>query len=159
MNYTILEYTRYYYFGNKHKRSQCCEFDGCKYYLFLSCLYVYTVPDDSEKIYLFLWFWMILLVIVSVLSFLVWTVRVVNTRDSRRYIKHHLQFLNELNDQDDKQAKKFVSNYLKQDGVFVLRLVGHNTNVLAVTELIASLFENYKSKPRSEGCGDDETPL
>ena len=51
------------------------------------------------------------------------------------------------NDTDKKNAMKFVENYLRQDGVFVLRLLGHNTNAITVTEFVCSLWDNFKSKP------------
>ena len=50
-------------------------------------------------------------------------------------------------DQDQKKCTEFIDKYLKQDGVFVLRLVGHNTNAITVTEFVCSLWDNYKSKP------------
>ena len=52
-------------------------------------------------------------------------------------------------DSDKKQAVKFVEDYLRQDGVFVLRLVGHNTNALTVTEFVCCLWENYQDKTLS----------
>ena len=40
----------------------------------------------------------------------------------------------------------FVQRYLDQDGVFVLRLVAHNASTITVTELVGSLWDNYKNK-------------
>ena len=51
---------------------------------------------------------------------------------------------------DKKIAAKFVDKYLMQDGVFVLRLVGHNTNAITVTEFVCSLWDNYRQKPLME---------
>ncbi len=48
---------------------------------------------------------------------------------------------------DKKVAAKFVEKYLRQDGVFVLRLLGHNTNAITVTEFVCSLWDNYRAKP------------
>jgi len=51
----------------------------------------------------------------------------------------------------------FVDNYLQPDGVFVLRLLGHNTNGLTVTELLCSLWDNYLRK--SGVTSDPERPV
>ena len=41
----------------------------------------------------------------------------------------------------------FVHKYLRQDGVLLMRLVGHNTNSVTVTDLISALFEHYCDLP------------
>jgi len=46
-------------------------------------------------------------------------------------------------DTDKKRVVRFVEDYLKQDGVLVMRLVGHNTNAITVTEFVCSLWDNY----------------
>jgi len=45
----------------------------------------------NEKIFLFLWFWIIFIALVTLISMLVWTVRSVVAIDRTRYIKKHLQ--------------------------------------------------------------------
>jgi len=54
-----------------------------------------------------------------------------------------------------RQVTGFVDHYLQPDGVFVLRMIGHNTNGLTVTELLCSLWDNYR---HSEMIPDLETP-
>ena len=38
-------------------------------------------------------------------------------------------------DQDKRDSEKFVKGYLRPDGVFLMRLIGHNTNTITVTEV------------------------
>lgn len=40
--------------------------------------------------------------------------------------------------------------YLRLDGVFLLRLVKKNTNDILVSELVCSLWENFKNSSRFE---------
>jgi hypothetical protein len=40
----------------------------------------------------------------------------------------------------------FVIDYLKQDGVYFLRIVKKNTNDFIVGELISALWKNYEIK-------------
>jgi len=105
----------------------------------------------NEKIYLFVWFWMTLVAAVTVASLVTWLLRIAFRVDRHRYIKKHLYLMDKLKlDTDKKDAYKFVESYLRQDGVFILRLVGHNTNALTVTEFVCSLWDNFRRKPRME---------
>lgn len=58
-------------------------------------------------------------------------------------------------DIDKKRSNKFIDEYLKQDGVFVMRLVGHNTNAITVTEFVCSLWDHYIAKPVVECDSND----
>jgi len=65
------------------------------------------------------------------------------------------------NDKDRKLSHKFAQMYLRQDGVFVLKLVSKNSTNLVVADIIAALWDNYKSKPMfgsrsSEDIGIDD---
>jgi hypothetical protein len=104
----------------------------------------------NEKIYLFLWFWMVFVAAITSFSLLTWALRSAFRVDRHRYIKKHLRLMDKLQRNDDRekeQVAKFVEEYLRQDGVFVLRLVGHNTNAITVTEFVCSLWEEYRLKP------------
>ena len=43
-------------------------------------------------------------------------------------------------DQDKKDSERFVRGYLRPDGVFLMRLIGHNTNQITVTEVSLSVY-------------------
>ncbi|KAK2172383.1 hypothetical protein NP493_963g00068 [Ridgeia piscesae] len=104
----------------------------------------------NEKIYIFLWFWMVFVATATCLSFLRW-IWVLAFRYSRvRYIRKHLLIMNKLNRDDDRDAKlsyKFAELYLRQDGVFVLKLVAKNSTDLVVADIVSALWDNYRNKP------------
>jgi hypothetical protein len=129
----------------------------------------------NESIYVFLWFWMVLVASVSILSFLVWLIRSVIPCDRVRFVRNHLSFTSNGSllmtvpggadvstsvDQsfegikDKKYIEQFTSSYLKPDGVFLLRLIAHNTNGITTTEITRELWslwydrEQSTSKPR-----------
>jgi hypothetical protein len=54
------------------------------------------------------------------------------------------------------QVGRFVEEYLRQDGVFVLRLIGHNTNAITVTEFVCALWDEYRAKPVTAGSNKVE---
>ena len=62
------------------------------------------------------------------------------------------------NDDDKKLLRSFVEKYLRQDGVFVLRLVGHNTNAITVTEFVCSLWDMYKDRYTERVNSDEAGP-
>jgi Innexin len=60
------------------------------------------------------------------------------------------------NDRDRKMSHKFAQMYLRQDGVFVLKLVAKNSTDLVVADIIAALWDNYKNKPMFGGSRSDD---
>ena len=98
----------------------------------------------NEKIFIFLWFWLIFVALVLVFYTMMWMVRIFLRGSNKRYVKKHLELMDKLvTDVDNKMAKAFVYEYLKKDGVFILRLVGHNTNAITVTEFVCQLWNEY----------------
>ena len=119
----------------------------------------------NEKIYIFLWFWFVFVAAATCAGFLRW-IWTIGFRYSRiRYIRKHLKIMDKLNrdsDRDKKLSHKFAEMYLRQDGVFVLKLVAKNSTDLVVADIVAALWDNYKSKPmnvRPDTDIDDTTSL
>ena len=115
----------------------------------------------NEKIYLFLWFWMVFLATFTCLSLVTWTLRSMFYTDRRRYVKKHIDMMEDEDDEDaihikddnGKHFNAFMEDYLRQDGVFVLRLVGHNTNAITVTEFVWELWQKYRREHTEESDG------
>merc|ERR1711976_906445 len=108
----------------------------------------------------FLWFWFVFILVASILGFLQWFLRAVMYKDRVLFIQNHLRKLDRLRNADDtKLSEILTANYLAQDGVFVLRLISHNTNNITTTEIICALWDNWlvkrhKYKPTIDS--DDE---
>ena len=49
---------------------------------------------------------------------------------------------------DRRKSDEFIDNYLRQDGVFLMRLLSASTNGLTAMELTAALWDRYFSKPQ-----------
>ena len=116
----------------------------------------------NEKIYIFLWFWMVFLAATTCLSFQRW-VWVLCFRSIRvRYIRKHLLIMGKLNPDDDRDAKlswNFTERYLRQDGIFVLKLVAKNSTELVVADIVSALWDNYLNKPMNVRTSDDSSSL
>ena len=98
----------------------------------------------NEKIFIFIWFWFVFVSIMTAINLAMWTTRCIFRLDQVRYIKHHLKAFGRVNKHTDKkQVTLFVLDYLKNDGVFVMRLVSKNTNSLVVAEIVSRLWDRY----------------
>ena len=109
----------------------------------------------AEKMYIFLWFWMCFVLALTLVSLIVWILQMTITKDKVRYVQNHLKSENRIETTFDNQlSRNFVDHYLRSDGVFLLRLISHNTNNITATEIIVALWDNWKTgNPFSE-----ETP-
>jgi len=119
-----------------------------------------TLPINlyNEKIYMFLWFWMVFVAAFTVLSLVIWLCRLLKPSDRLIYIRNHLKMMRTIRNEDNFRTRcdKFTKDYLHQDGVFLLRLIGHNTNTLAVSEIIQALYENWKKLNHYDTTNNEE---
>ena len=127
--------------GNVHKYTVQC---------------VLSINFFNEKIYLFNWWWLVLIAAATALNFIQWFFRILIPSDRRGFIRKHLLIMDKIDPDssaDADLAKRFVHDYLKQDGVFIIRLVGENSNGIVVSELVSHLFDMYKSKQQDAPAG------
>ena len=111
----------------------------------------------NEKIFTFLWFWFVLVAIVTCFSFLVWCYRVIFRRNRVTIVKKYLKISEKLQGQSDKKlCRRFADQHLRDDGIFVLRIVEKNSNDILMTDLVNKMWEIYNEKPmiRKEQEGD-----
>jgi hypothetical protein len=94
----------------------------------------------NEKIFLALSFWFSYLIIHNIISFIILIIEQFE-QQRIKYIKR-LTILMENNKQE--YIKNFTNNYLSYDGIFLLRLISHNSSELQTMEILKNIFENYK---------------
>ena len=120
----------------------------------------------TEKIYAMIYFWMLFVAAVTVISFVTWSVRSMFWTERHTFIINHIPMRDhDLKTYTGKLATEdFVQNYLRQDGAFLMRMIAHNTNNLTTSDLITDLFNHYKenvmNKPSSlldDDHNDDDT--
>jgi hypothetical protein len=77
------------------------------------------------------------------------------------YVKKFLKVNDQLHGEDEKRlCRKFANDYLRDDGLFVLRIVARNTNSILLTDLVMCLWGIYKDKPevRKENDYNETNP-
>ncbi|KAH7699775.1 CRE-INX-11 protein, partial [Aphelenchoides avenae] len=110
----------------------------------IQCVLVINI--FNEKIFILLWFWYTFLLFATLASFVYWTVLTSFPCFGRGYIASALEVSNDLppkSKQTTRQLNRFVDDYLKQDGVFVLRMIQLHAGALFGSELIGHLYDTY----------------
>jgi len=125
-----------------------------------------TINLFNEKIFVIVWFWLVFVAaitaidfVLSAASFMFWPTQIKFVRRRLRDFQatpsggggcdsggsltphHHTKTT----------MTKFVENYLRRDGLLIVRLMATNVGDLAAAETLAGLWENYGPDKRQLG--------
>jgi len=106
---------------------------------------VLVINIFNEKIFILLWFWYVILAFCTLGSFVYWMIIISFSCFGSNFVKSNLE-LSELEIDSKREQKKvveFVNDYLKMDGIFVLRMVSLHAGVIFGTELVSELYKSY----------------
>lgn len=99
----------------------------------------------NEKIFIFLWFWLVFTAIVTCGNFLLWVYRTIFRQTHTNYILKYLKNTEVIFTSEDKKlVHRFTAEHLRDDGFFVLRLVGKNSTDLVLADLVKEMWKLYK---------------
>ncbi|KAI0979002.1 hypothetical protein GJ496_002979 [Pomphorhynchus laevis] len=107
----------------------------------------------NQQVFTLLWFWFATVAIFNLYSLLVWIYRFL-PYSQMRYISRRVSLIKSssnlaaTNDEDGsaKNCKNFVREYLKSDGVFIIRMLCTNAGDYVTTEIIHGLWYYYDVK-------------
>ena len=109
----------------------------------------------TEKIYIFLWFWFIILGVATFLGIITWLIRILMPGDRLLFVRNHIG-RSEINPNPDQELlSEFLHGYLKQDGAFLLRLISANTNAVCTTEVTSELWDFWLDKYKAYDQDDN----
>uniref|UniRef100_A0A5S6QZJ9 Innexin n=1 Tax=Trichuris muris TaxID=70415 RepID=A0A5S6QZJ9_TRIMR len=99
----------------------------------------------NEKIFVFLWFWYHLLTLVTLFSAMYWLTLMICPCFSKWFVVRHLELADMPFDASSsrKDVIRFIDDYLRTDGVFVLRLLSMHTGVIFTSDLVGSLWRSF----------------
>lgn len=99
----------------------------------------------NEKIFIFLWFWLLLVAILTFINYFKWIFNCMFKENKTKFVKKYLKMNRVLQSSyDQRVARKFIDSYLRQDGVFVLRIISKNSSDMVLTDIIVSLWKIFK---------------
>ncbi|KAH3754631.1 innexin unc-9-like [Dreissena polymorpha] len=105
----------------------------------------------SEKIYIFLWFWFVFCSVLTCYSLANWVWHTVFPTARMQYVRRLLRVMGSISTGPEKKlANRFTMEYLRHDGVFTLRLVGKNSSDIVVAEILAGLWDMYRTKKAAQ---------
>lgn len=99
-------------------------------------------------IYTFLWFWFVFVAACTCASFITWAYKIIMLPGVVKYITVRLLTCEandvgaKLNESEKRLVSKFVKNFLRRDGIFMIWMVAKNTSDVIAAELISG-----KEKP------------
>lgn len=114
--------------------------------LFAQC--VLPINMLNEKIYVFLYFFLGAVMFIQLFSIPLWIYRIAEFRQ-RHFVKRFLRMA-DVYDRDNQELKelidRFINEFLRQDGHFLLRMLSMNAGDLITVEVVCCLFGNYRKQ-------------
>ena len=108
---------------------------------------VLSINIFTEKIYVILWFWFVILTFLTLVDFFLFLFKNGLSSQRKKYIKKHVQIFTKINKEEHGAIlNKFSNKFLKPDVVLVLKIIASNVNGIVVSELIKDLWDNYYKK-------------
>ena len=84
----------------------------------------------------------------NIVGFIFWVMTFLGARDRIRFVGNHLQYMGRdvRTREGEAELERFVRKYLQQDGVFLLRLISHNVNMISTSEVTCALWDKWKEQ-------------
>lgn len=98
----------------------------------------------NERIYVFLWWWILCGGFLTLCSLGAWVVHVMSRESTTRYVERHLDL--RIDDADPEEERLFVTKFIRQDGVFLLRMIAINSGEIVAGDVIGVLWQLYRDK-------------
>ncbi|KAH8875181.1 Innexin unc-9 [Schistosoma japonicum] len=120
---------------------------GASNAIFAQC--VLPINMLNEKIYIFLFFFLGSIMILTMLSIPLWLYRMGLKRRQRHFVRRFLKIADVYDRNDPKIAlltDRFMAEFLRQDGHFILRMLSMNAGDLITVEIVCNLFADYKKR-------------
>nr|CAD2200765.1 unnamed protein product [Meloidogyne enterolobii] len=97
----------------------------------------------NEKIFLFIWFWLIALAVIGTFNLLYWLYQAFCQTSADRFVRSQLR-LSIANMPSNKEIREFVRVGLSYDGITVLRLIALNCDPTICSLLVRYLWERFE---------------
>lgn len=113
---------------------------------FLQC--VLPMNLIYEMMFLVIWLWLVFIGIVSCVSMAKWAFQTIRVKKRVEYVTDLLVKSHCLDSchGDEDEIRKFVCDYLRKDGCFILRMVEANADKWITWRLVGEIWNKYQTK-------------
>uniref|UniRef100_A0A8R1HW25 Innexin n=3 Tax=Caenorhabditis japonica TaxID=281687 RepID=A0A8R1HW25_CAEJA len=106
---------------------------------------VLVINIFTEKIFFILWLWYTVLSFISFGSILSWIFASIPFNQRRQFVARRLE-LADVNFEKSRfkpQLDEFVRDYIKIDGIFVLRMITIHSGILMCTDIVDTMWDRF----------------
>lgn len=111
----------------------------------------------NEKIYLFLWWWFLIVAVLTIINFIYWLVISLVPHFSHDFINRYLRYKG-IRLGSPASLESFVEGSLHKDGVTVLRLISDNCGDLVTAEIVHHLWNINQGNVNNGGTRANVKP-
>jgi hypothetical protein len=105
----------------------------------------------NEKFFILLWFWLIIIAVLTVYNFLRWAFLLLPAKRESFFEKYlKVAGIYGQSKENRYDFTPFVSEYCHLDGAFVLTLIRRNTNFITLSKIVESLWKCYMDEKQKE---------
>lgn len=109
----------------------------------------------NEKLYIFLWFWTVIVVVCTVISIPLWILRLGLEKNRSHFVRKFLRLQEIYTDEDKEILGHFIREFLKHDGIFLLRMISMNAGDVVTSDIVVELWNIYRTKYRNRNMLND----
>ncbi|CAI5438937.1 unnamed protein product [Caenorhabditis angaria] len=120
---------------------------------------VLVINIFTEKIFFILWLWYTFLAIVSFFSIISWIFQSLPFDQRKKFVARRLELADVQFEKGNyrHELDEFVRDYIKMDGIFVLRMITIHSGVLICTEVVDTMWDQFLNEQEEKhplGDGD-----
>ncbi|RUS71205.1 hypothetical protein EGW08_021030 [Elysia chlorotica] len=107
-----------------------------------------------EKMYLVLWFFITMLAIINLYSFMSWGMDLLSARKTRHFLDKFAHVITPGKTPKNSEIRMFNSlarGYLKSDGIFLVKIIAANATDLLAADLLRQIWVRYKKYRNKQG--------
>ncbi|VDD90367.1 unnamed protein product [Enterobius vermicularis] len=106
---------------------------------------VLVINIFTEKVFILLWMWYIILAVISLVSCFTWIFFALPFEQRKKFIARRLELADVEFERKNVRYEldEFVRNYIKIDGAFVLKMLTVHAGILICTEVVDVMWDSF----------------
>uniref|UniRef100_A0A915J2C2 Innexin n=1 Tax=Romanomermis culicivorax TaxID=13658 RepID=A0A915J2C2_ROMCU len=120
---------------------------------------VLVINIFTEKIFILLWLWYSILIVITGVNLVYWTVITFTPRERIRFVSRHLELADRIiaSADRDEQIREFTLDFIKMDGIFVLRMLNLHAGLMFTSDLVDALWELFDKSEENIEVAEQES--